>query len=75
MLAEANEPQLRLIVMDVLREHPIPANRAILEKLLRDSDQQVRSAAEQIAKELEKLRETSPVQLAAGTNQMEVQNK
>ncbi|MBN1972799.1 MAG: hypothetical protein JW787_04125 [Sedimentisphaerales bacterium] len=75
MLAEADEPQLKLIVMDVLREHPISANRAILEKLLNDSDQQVRIAAEQIETYLEKLRTNSPVQLAAGTNKMEVQNK
>ncbi len=64
MLADANEPQLRLIVMGALRENPTPANRAVLKKLLNDSDEQVRSAAKQVALELEQLKETSPAKFA-----------
>lgn len=64
MLAEANEPSLRLLAMGALREHPTPANRAILDKLLVDADEQVRSAAEGVAKELAALKETPVAQFA-----------
>jgi hypothetical protein len=64
MLAEANEPSLRLLVMGALREHPTPANRAILQKLLHDNDEQVRKAAGAGAAELTASKEIPVVQLA-----------
>jgi hypothetical protein len=64
MLAEADEPELRLLVMGALREHPIPANRAIMKKLLQDTDKEVRMAAQEVAAEVEKLKVTPPLQLA-----------
>ena len=57
MLADANEPQLRLLVMGALREHPTPGNRAILERLLHDTNEQVREAARSVSSELEALKE------------------
>ena len=46
MLAENADPELRLLVPDVLRAHPTAANRTILQKLLHDPDERVRAAAE-----------------------------
>jgi hypothetical protein len=45
MLAEAKEPASRLLVMGALKAQPTPENRKVLEKLLNDSDEHVRSAA------------------------------
>ena len=56
MLAESDEPELRLLAMNALKENPTPANRAVLEKLLNDNDQQVREAAEIVASVLEELK-------------------
>jgi len=42
----------------VLREHPISKSRAILKKLLNDSDEQVRIAAQQVSDKLQQLKET-----------------
>lgn len=64
MLADADEPSLRLLVMGALREHPTPPNRAILQKLLRDDEGQVREAAQAVAAELTTLKETPMAQLA-----------
>ena len=38
--------------MGAIREHPTPANRALLDKLLNDTDDQVRAAAERTAEQL-----------------------
>lgn len=65
MLADSDEPGLRLLVMGALREHPIPANRAILQKLLQDSDEEVRKAAKEAATALKTLKEAPVEQLAA----------
>ena len=75
MLADANEPRLRLIVMGALRENPTPANRVILEKLLNDSDELVRSAAQKVALELEQLKETSPAKFAARAELIQEDNQ
>jgi hypothetical protein len=64
MLAEANEPSLRLLVMAALREYPTPANRAILQALLQDNNEQVRTAAQAVAAALAAFKETPPAQLA-----------
>ncbi len=52
MLAGAGEARLRVLVMGAVREHPTPENRALLDKLLNDSDDAVRAAAERTAEEL-----------------------
>ncbi len=65
MLVDSNEPELRLLVMGALKEHPNPANRAILQRLLGDSDERVRKAAEEVAAELKALAEMPPKKLVA----------
>ena len=55
---------LRLLAMGALRQHPTSANRAILDELLADADEQVRSVAEGVAKELAALKETPVAQFA-----------
>lgn len=66
MLADASEPELRLLVMEGLREHPTPANRRTLQKLLQDGDEQVRSAAQSVAGELEEMLKMPVRTLACG---------
>lgn len=68
MLVDSNEPGLRMLVMGALKEHPIPANRAILQRLLRDSDERVRKAAEEVAAVLKALVEMSSKKLVAVSN-------
>ncbi|HUT28203.1 MAG TPA: hypothetical protein VMX13_00315 [Sedimentisphaerales bacterium] len=55
MLAESEEPELRLLVMGALKAHPTPENRKVLEKLLNDSDERVRSAAMEVQEDLKVL--------------------
>lgn len=55
MLADCDVPRLRKLVPDVVKAHPTPQNRAILEKLLKDEDAAVREAAKKVKKELEEL--------------------
>ena len=64
ILAESDEAEFRLIVMGALRAHPTPENRAILEKLLRDNDADVRSAAGMAAGELKALADIPLAELA-----------
>ncbi|MHC4098227.1 MAG: HEAT repeat domain-containing protein [Planctomycetota bacterium] len=52
------ESVLRMTAMEALRKYPTSPNRAILQKLLGDSDEQVRRAAEQLAAELKEIEET-----------------
>ena len=66
MLADAREPELRLLVAGALREHPTPVNRKLLQKLLQDDSEQVREAARRVEAELTKLRETTAARCAAG---------
>jgi hypothetical protein len=62
MLAKADKPELRLMVMDALRECPIPENQAFLEKLLEDPDTAVRTAAEKVSQQLMKLAAQKPAE-------------
>lgn len=68
MLVDSNEPELRLLVMGALKEHPTPANRAILQKFLQDSNEEVRKTAEEVAAELKALAEMSVKKLVAVPN-------
>ncbi|MHC4665597.1 MAG: hypothetical protein ACYS9T_06520 [Planctomycetota bacterium] len=65
MLADANEPGLRVLVMGSIREHPTPENRALLDKLLSDSNEEVRTAAERIAEELRSFGQTPLTELVS----------
>jgi len=68
MLADSNDPQLRVLVMGALRAHPAPANRAILDRLLADPDPQVQSAARQVRADLDTLAATPPGELIRPRN-------
>jgi hypothetical protein len=65
MLAESDKPDLRLLAMDALREHPTPKNRKLLEKLLKDSDKGVRAAAEKVSGQLKTLSAANPTEFAS----------
>ena len=65
MLADAEEPVLRLLVMDTLRSHASPAHRAILQRLLDDPDASVRQAAKNVANELAELARTPSAQFCS----------
>ncbi len=58
-LAVDESPAVRLLVIDALREHPSPRNRALVAKLREDPDEAVRAAAHQA------LAATPPAELAA----------
>lgn len=55
MLADDNDPALRVLVLDAIEQHPTPANRQILQKLLADDEEQVRQAARGTSSALEAL--------------------
>ena len=59
ILAEHKDPALRRLYIETIRRFATPTNRKILEKLLSDSNEEVRSAAQQVAAELEQIRNTS----------------
>jgi len=65
MLAGADQPKLRLLVMGALREHPTPEHRQMLDKLLNDADPAVRTAAEEVAERLKALEAESPSRYAS----------
>ena len=65
MLARSDDPDLRLLAMKALQEHPTPEHRALLEKLLQDPVPDVRAAAEEVAAHLDGLRATSPARYAS----------
>jgi hypothetical protein len=65
MLADADKPALRLMVMGALREYPTPRNQALLEKLLKDPDAAVRKAAEAVSQQLKKLAGQKPAEYAS----------
>jgi hypothetical protein len=69
MLAYATEPELRLLVMGALQEHPTPTNRKLLAMLLQDRNEQVREAARGVDAALTKLRRTAAAQFAAGPDE------
>ncbi|MHC4566391.1 MAG: HEAT repeat domain-containing protein [Planctomycetota bacterium] len=64
MLAAADEPELRLLAIAGLKEHPTPANRQTLQEFLQDGDEQVCSAAQSVATELDEMMQM-PVQALA----------
>jgi hypothetical protein len=57
MLAKADDPKLRVLVMGALRSYPTPAHQVLLEQLLKDPEATVREAAEKTAEELKILAE------------------
>jgi hypothetical protein len=59
-LAESREPQLRLLVVECAEEHPTSRNRALLDQLLDDSDEEVRAAAQEVKRQLDELAATPP---------------
>jgi hypothetical protein len=69
MLAYATEPELRLLVMGALQEHPTPANRKLLEMLLADENEQVREAARRVEAALMTFAGTAAAQFAAGPDE------
>jgi len=66
MLADAKDANLRLIVMGALSSHPTPDNRAVLDRLLEDANAEVRSAAEEVQRELNSLAADDPMKYASG---------
>ncbi len=47
---------LRILPLEAIRRYPTAQNRTILEKLINDPDEQVRTSAQQVAAELEKIK-------------------
>jgi hypothetical protein len=68
MLAESDKPELRLLAMEALKEHPTPKNRKLLEKLLKDSDKGVRAAAEKVSNHLKTLSAANPAEFASNAS-------
>jgi hypothetical protein len=66
MLAKADKPELRLLVMGALREYPTSQNQALLEKLRKDADPAVRAAVEKVTQQLKKLAAQKPAEYASG---------
>ena len=65
MLAEAKGPALRLLVMGAMKEHPTPANRALLADLLNDADPAVQAAAREVDAALRSLAAEDPMTFAS----------
>lgn len=73
MLADADTPQLRTLVTGAIKAHPTPENREVLDKLLKDSDEQVRNEAQVAAAQLKELADMPLRQLVAVPNARRVQ--
>ena len=65
MLARSDAPDLRLMVMGALREHPTPQHQQLLEHLLEDPVPSVRTAAKDVAARLKTLAAESPARYAS----------
>ncbi|MBN1972798.1 MAG: HEAT repeat domain-containing protein [Sedimentisphaerales bacterium] len=65
ILAKNEDSELRKLSLEAIRKLSTAANRKILEKLLNDSDEQVRSAAKQVAAELEEIKNTPVSELVS----------
>ena len=65
MLAESDDPDLRLMVIGALREHPTPQHQRLLEQLLEDPAPAVRAAAKNVAAYLRTLAAESPARYAS----------
>jgi len=66
LLAAADEPALRLLVMGALKAHPTPKNLEVLNELLKGSDAMVRAAAEKVRAGLAALVAEGPMAFRAG---------
>ena len=56
ILVKSENPTLRVLPLEAIRRFPTAANREVLEQLLNDSDEEVRNAAQQVAAELEEIK-------------------
>ena len=65
ILARNENPMLRILPLEAIRRFPTANNRKILERLLSDSDEQVRNAAQQVAAELEEIKNTQVEELVS----------
>jgi hypothetical protein len=59
MLVESPYPHLRILVMGAIKERPTPLNRQLLDKLLKDDDEQVRAGAQKVKEQLKAIEEMS----------------
>ena len=66
MLAKADQPELRLMVIGALQQYPVPRHQELLEELLKDPDTSVRAAAEKASAGLRKLAARNPDEFASG---------
>jgi hypothetical protein len=64
-LAESANPDWRLMVMDAIEADPTPENRAVLDRLCADSDDDVRSVARGVKDRLQALADTPDESLHA----------
>ena len=55
MLADDENPAFRMLVLDAIKAHPTPANRKIMEKLLKDEDYSVQADVQEVADYLEEI--------------------
>ena len=65
MLAQADKPELRLMVMGALTAYPTRLHQELLEKLIADPDPVVRSAAEKASQQLKSLAAEDPARYAS----------
>ena len=64
LFAEADESRIRALTIPAVRERPVPRNRALLAKLVEDTDESVRKAATEVKAYLRDLMERPPMDLA-----------
>lgn len=67
LLAQQEDPQLRLLAVPALKAHPTRHNREILQRLLTDPDLQVKAAATKVDGELIALAARDPMDFALGS--------
>ncbi len=65
MLAKADKPELRRMAIGALREYPIPQYQKLLDKLLKDPDATVRTAAREASLQLKRLAARAPGEYAS----------
>ena len=70
MLVQEEDPALRALALGHLRTYPTSTNRTILNNLVHDPDDNVRSRAEEVQRELEELAATPPHAFAAVTGRL-----
>ena len=74
MLADSDKPEMRKLVLGAIKAHPTPANRQILDKLLKDEDAGVREAAEKVANELQQMADSKSNILISSTTDNNTDN-